>query len=171
MITPVSTLKDTYPLPVYRFQVEIYPYLGSLIAAISVTAFGGDTWSFSEVSGLESSFEHQVYRDGMSHAFGVDLMRGLRQPVTITLRRGIVKDRKDVAQWMQTAGFPFADMLRKRNLRIVQLDENGDPLVAWTVVGAMPIKLTGPHFKASDNDVAVESIELIAEHLRVEYNP
>lgn len=41
MITPKSQLRDTYPLPVYRFQVEVYPYLGSLLAAISVTAFGG----------------------------------------------------------------------------------------------------------------------------------
>lgn len=171
MITPKSQLRDTYPLPVYRFQVEIYPYLGSLLAAISVTAFGGDTWSFSEVSGLDSSFEHQVYRDGMSHAFGVDLMRGLRQPVTVTLRRGIVKDRADVAEWMQTAGYPFADMLRKKNLRIVQIDEKGHPLVAWTVIGAMPVKLTGPQFKASDNDVAIEALELVAEELRVEYNP
>lgn len=169
-MTP-QDLKATYPLPIYRFKVELYPYIGSLAASISVTAFGGADWSFSEVSGLDSSFDHQFYRDGMSHAFGPELLRGLRQPVTITLRRGIVRDRDALATWMNIGGLPWSNVERKKNLRIVQVDEQGDALVAWTVVGAMPVKLQGPSFKASDNEVAVESMELVGERLYIEYNP
>jgi phage tail-like protein len=166
-----AEIQARYPLQSYRYRVELYPYLGTLLASISVTAFGGETWSFSEVSGLDSSFDHQLYRDGMSHLLGVELMRGLRQPITLTLRRGVVRDRKQLAEWMQIGGLPWSNVERKKNLRIVQVDENDDPLVAWTVIGAMPVKLHGPTFKASDNEVAIESLELIAEQLNVEFNP
>lgn len=171
MPTSKAEIQARYPLPVYRFRVELYPYLGTLLASVSVTAFGGATWSFSEVSGLDSSFDHQVYRDGMSHALGVELLRGIRQPVTLTLRRGIVRDRKQLVEWMQTGGLPWSNVERKKNLRIVQVDERDEPLVAWTVIGAMPVKLHGPNFKASDNEVAIEAIELVAEQLKVEFNP
>lgn len=168
MPTSKANIKAAYPLPAYRFQVELYPYLGSLV---TLTSIGGSKWSFSEVSGLDSSYDHHVYRDGMSFMLGVDLMRGIRQPVTITLRRGIVRDRKQLAEWMQTEGGLFSDLLRKKNLRIVQVDEDGKALVAWMAIGAMPVKLHGPTFKASDNEVSIESLELVAERLKVDYNP
>jgi phage tail-like protein len=171
MSTTKAQIRARYPLPAHRFKVELYPYLGTLLASISVTAFGGSTWSFSEVSGLDSSFDHQIYRDGMSHALGVELLRGIRQPVNLTLRRGTVPDRKQLAEWMQTGGLPWSNVERKKNLRIVQVDERGEPMVAWTVIGAMPVKLHGPNFKASDNEVAIEAIDLVAEEMRVDYNP
>jgi phage tail-like protein len=171
MALSVDQIKAQYPLPNYQFRVELYPYIGSIAAMISVTAFSHDTWSFSEVSGLDSSFDHQVYRDGLSFLLGVELLRGIRQPVTLTLRRGMVRDRKQLGAWMQTQGMPWSNVERKKNLRIVQVDELGNPLIAWTVIGAMPVKLHGPNFKASDNEVAIESIELVAERLDVDYNP
>jgi phage tail-like protein len=171
MAVSKAQIKKSYPLPSYCFQVELYPYLGTLAALVTVKTFGGSTWSFSEVSGLDSSYDHQLYRDGMSHAFGVELMRGLRQPVNITLRRGVVRNRGQLAEWMQTGGLPWSHWSRKKNLRIVQVDEKNAPLVAWTVIGAMPVKLHGPNFKASDNEVAIEALELVAEQLIVDFNP
>lgn len=160
-----------YPLPAYGFRVELYPYFGSVAGGIGFGPIGKETWAFSEVSGLDSSFDHQVYRDGMSFLLGPELLRGIRQPSTITLRRGIVPHRDQLADWMQTEGTSISALLRKKNLRVVQVDAGGDPLVAWNVIGAMPVKLIGPHFKASDNEVTIEAIELVAERVKVDYNP
>lgn len=171
MPTSLSDIKKRYPLPIYQYKVEIYPYLGSIAALVSVGILGGDTWGFSEISGLESHFEHQVYRDGLSYNLGPDLLRGLRQPLNITLKRGVVPKRSELADWMQMAYYPLVDFLRKKNMRIIQVDAEGNPVVAWNITGAMPVRLSGPQFNAKDESVSIESIEVVAERMDVDFNP
>ncbi len=164
-----ARLKQIYPLSSYKFRVEIYPYLGHIIGLHQPALFAS-TWSFSDVSGLDMNYEHSVYRDGLSFAAGNEILRGVKQPPRITLSRGIVRDRAQLAEWMQTEGFIFSRLLRKKNLRIIQLNEENDPEVFWNVVGAVPVKLVGPSFKSNSNEVSIEAIELMAEDITVNFN-
>jgi phage tail-like protein len=48
------------------------------------------------------------------------------------------------------------------------LNEKHEPVMVWKVLQAWPVKVEGPSLKATGNEVAVESIELAHEGLRIE---
>lgn len=133
-----------YPLPVYNYRVVID---------------GSVTMAFSEVSGLEIEHDHILYRHGVSWLMGDHLIRGQRKPVNVTLRRGVVKQRKYLYDWLRSE--------QKKNIRIELCDERGEVIVSWDVSRALPYKLDAPSFNASNSEVAIESLDLIAHDLRV----
>jgi hypothetical protein len=67
-----ETMQDTYPLPVYRY----------------VCTVGGDTMHFSEVSGLDITYDPIMYADGIK----VQYMPGQRAATDISFKRGILKN-------------------------------------------------------------------------------
>jgi len=138
---------DSYPLPVYNYQVIIN---------------GSEVMSFSEISGLEIEREHVLYRHGFSWIVGDHLIRAQRKPITVSLKRGVVRQRSYLYDWM-TSGL-------KKDIRIELCDEVGIAVVSWEVLRALPIKLDAPSFGANTNDVAIESLNLIAHDLRIKYN-
>lgn len=138
---------DSYPLPVYNYQVIIN---------------GSEVMSFSEISGLEIEREHVLYRHGFSWIVGDHLIRAQRKPITVSLKRGVVRQRSYLYHWM-TSGL-------KKDIRIELCDEVGIAVVSWEVLRALPIKLDAPSFGANTNDVAIESLNLIAHDLRIKYN-
>ena len=48
------------------------------------------------------------------------------------------------------------------------MDEAGNAVVSWKVLNAFPTKLDAPSFDANSNDVAVESMELMADRVTIE---
>ena len=46
--------------------------------------------------------------------------------------------------------------------------QSGAAVVSWKVINAFPTKLDAPSFVASSNDVAIESMELMADSIVVE---
>ena len=140
-------ISETYPLPVYNYQVTIN---------------GVEIMSFSEITGLEIDHEHVLYRHGFSWAVGDHLIRGQRKPINITLKRGLVKRRDDLYDWIKSG--------EKKNIRIELCDEAGLGIVVWDVTRALPYKLDAPSFSASNSDVALESLDLIAHDLRIKHN-
>jgi phage tail-like protein len=57
----------------------------------------------------------------------------------------------------------------KKDLTIDLCDPTGAAIVRWKVDKALPLKLTAPTFSAAANEVAIESIDLIAPGLTIEY--
>ena len=140
-------IKKDYPLPVYNYRVIIG---------------GSEVMSFSEVSGLEIDYEHVLYRHGFTWVMGDYLIRGQRKPINVSLKRGIVRQRKYLYDWIKSE--------RKRDIRIELCDETGSALVSWDVSRALPIKLNSPSFTADSNDAAVESMDLVAHDLRISHD-
>lgn len=66
-----KTIANTYPIPTYRFVVSV----------------GKEQMSFSTVSGLDQSVQLVTYKDGTG---GLFQMPGQIEPLTITLKRGVV---------------------------------------------------------------------------------
>jgi phage tail-like protein len=56
----------------------------------------------------------------------------------------------------------------KRDIYVRLLDEKGDPVISWAVINAFPTKLDAPTFDANSNDVAIESMELMADGIKIE---
>ena len=151
MATTAEEIKNSYPIPVFYYRVTIG---------------GDDSHAFSEVSGLSIEYETITYRDGLSHQDGVKHMPGLNSPVNLTLQKGIVRQDSYLLNWINTVQL---NTVEKRDVRIDLLDESGAAVVSWTAMDAFPKKLDAPSFNATSNEVAIESLELMASTLKVEY--
>jgi phage tail-like protein len=147
-------IKAAYPLPTYNYRVTI----------------GGDDSSvigFSEVSGLSLEYEPVTYKHGLSFAFGSRIIPGMRQPIQVTLKRGVTRNNRFLYDWIRdTYSDPFSGD-RKRDIEIDLCDENGSAVLRWTVRNALPTKLEAPAFEADSNEVAIETLELTAHGLEV----
>ncbi len=141
----MSTITTGYPLPAYNYKVSI----------------GSQTLSFSEVSGLSINYEKVIYKDGLSHLFGPTIIRAQKNQPTVTLKRGITANRKELYAWLQDKSF--------KDIFIDLCNEKGIAVIRWRLDKAMPLKMDAPSFSASGNEIAIESIELIAHDLNIEY--
>ncbi|MEM7036705.1 MAG: phage tail protein [Bacteroidota bacterium] len=153
MATDPATIAALYPLPAYNYRVSI----------------GERTLAFSEVSGLTLEYEKAVYKDGMSFLMGYHVLRGQQNDVTVTLKRGVVKDDDALYEWLD---FSFIERLfgtYMEDILIDLCDDEGNPLIRWKIKKAIPLKLEAPNFQANSNEVAMESLEIIAQGLSVEY--
>ena len=147
-------IKASYPLPVYNYRVTI----------------GSQTLGFSEVSGLSVEYETVTYKHGFSFAMGAKIIPGMRQPTKLTLKRGVVQGSDFLAGWLRdTYDNPFKNA--EKDIVIDLCDEAGKPVVRWAVKGALPVKLDAPTFDANSNDVAIETLELVAHEIKIDYHP
>lgn len=145
METAKTERTSAYPLPVFNYRVQV----------------GAEVLSFSEVSGLSLEYEKVVYKHGLSYAMGPNIIRTEPNLVTLSLRRGIAPKRSDLWSWLREPA--------TRDLTIDLCDPTGAAIVRWKVDKALPLKITAPAFSAASNDVAIESIDLIAPGLTIEY--
>lgn len=148
-------IKTAYPLAVYNYKVEI----------------GGDTIAFSEVSGLSISYETTTYKESPveSGSPGPRVMRMPAQitPPTITLKKGMVRG-SSVATLFAWISSTQINQVDKKDIQVRLCDESGDAVISWKVSNAFPTKLDAPTFDANSNDVAVESMELMADGITIE---
>lgn len=151
MATTVKEIKDSYPIPVFYYRVTID---------------GDDSHAFSEVSGLCIEYETITYLDGMSYRNGAKKMPGMPKPVTLTLKKGIVRKDSYLFEWISSIGL---NTVEKRDVRVDLLDETGEAVVSWTFNNAFPIKLSAPTLSSSTNEVAIETLEITGGTLSLEY--
>jgi phage tail-like protein len=120
--------------------------------------------AFSEVSGLTAEGDAVDYREGTDLASNVRKLPGLRKYSNITLKRGYTQD-DSLWKWYANIVNGVAD---RRNVTIVLLNENRQPVMRWHAENAWINKIEGPSFKASGNEVAMESVEIVHEGLTIE---
>lgn len=146
--TPAPPPPPKYPIPKFHFQVS----------------WGGIHLSFTEVSGLDSESEIIEYRDSNHPGFHKIKMPGMQKHPNITLKRGIIHlPEKEINRWKD-----LLQASEKKDLTIVLLDEQHQPVLKWKAKRAFPVKLSAPHLKADANEVAIESMELAHEGLTIE---
>ncbi len=151
-----AEIKATYPLPVYNYKVDI----------------GKDTIAFSEVSGLNIAYETSTYKESATESgkTGPRVFRMPSQPTTttLTLKKGLVpaKSQPALYDWINSISI---NQVEKKDIVISLCDETGKAIVSWTVTNAFPTKLDVPTFDSNSNDVAIESMELMADGLSINY--
>jgi len=154
MAVSKDQIKAAYPLPVYNYRVEI----------------GADAVAFSEVSGLSIGYNTTTYKESpTASSAGPRIFHMPSQPTntTLTLKKGVVRKASVGAlyQWINSIQ---TNQVEKKDINIRLVDENGAPVITWKVVNAFPTKLDAPSFTADSNDVAVESMELLADGAFIE---
>ncbi|MEX5301258.1 phage tail protein [Kocuria sabuli] len=125
------------------------------------------TVSFSEVSGLTMEAEVIEYRGGADPQFSTHKQPGLRKYSNVTLKRGIapVVAGNGLFEWYNSISVGTAE---RRDVTVSLLNEEGDPVVAWKIRDAWPVKLEGPGLKSTGTDVAIESVEFACEGIEIE---
>ena len=148
-------IKTTYPIPVYNYKVEI----------------DGAAVAFSEVSGLNITYETTTYKESPVES-GAPGPRVMHMPAqgsaaNVTLKKGLVR-QNSVATLYDWINETQINLITKKDIFIRLCDENGDAVISWKVNNAFPTKLEAPTFDANSNDVAVESMELMADSVSIE---
>jgi phage tail-like protein len=122
------------------------------------------TGGFSEVSGLNAEVTVAEYRNGNVPVNYVTKIPGIHKAGDVTLKRGVI-GAQNLYEWLEQVRGGAVDA--KRNVEIRLQDESqGQTVVAWRLLGAMPIKWTGPTLNAKGGtDVAMEELVLAVESI------
>lgn len=145
----MATAERRDPYRAFNFQLEID---------------GVPLGAFSEAGGLTAEGDAVDYREGTDKQSNVRKLVGLRKYANITLKRGYTQD-KSLWAWYGNIVNGQPD---RRNVTIVLLNEARQPVLRWHAENAWINKIEGPSFKASGNEVAMESVELVHEGLTLE---
>jgi len=145
----MATAERRDPYRSFNFQLEID---------------GVPLGAFSECSGLTAEGDAVDYREGTDFQPNVRKLVGLRKYTNITLKRGYTQD-KSLWTWLANIVNGVPD---RRNVTIVLMNEQRQPVLRWHAENAWLNKIEGPSFKASGNEVAIESVEIIHEGLTIE---
>jgi phage tail-like protein len=120
-----------------------------------VTLDGVTLAGFGECSGLQLETEFHDYMEGGLNDYVLKFPTRTKQG-NLTLKRGIVD--KELWDWYYdlTQG-----KIAPKDGEIMVKDPSGSEVVfAWEFSSALPVKWLGPDLNASQNNVAVETLEL-----------
>ncbi len=142
-------MAQEYPIPRFHFQVD----------------WGGAKISFTEVTGLVMEREKIEYRHSDSKDFNKISMPGMVKNSNITLKRGKFEGDFDYNIWLDAIANERVN--GRRDIIIRLLNEKHVPVAAWSAVRCFPVKVTAPDLKSDANEIAVESIEIAHEGLKL----
>jgi phage tail-like protein len=138
-----------YPMPKFHFSVEWAP---------------GTKIGFTEVTGLTMESDVIEYREGSSREFHKIKQPGLQKLSNITLKRGTFQGDKEFHEWMETISM---NTVSRRDVTIKLLNEKHEPVFTWQVLNAWPVKVQSSDLKADGNEVAIETMEIAHEGIKV----
>jgi phage tail-like protein len=124
---------------------------------------GVTTAGFSEVSGIMIETEPIEYRNGNEN-ITVRKLPGIQKFGNITLKRGFTRDSA-LWEWRKTV---LDGKTERHSGSITLLNEAREASIRWNFREAWPSKLEGPSFNAANNEVAIETLELVVEAVEVE---
>jgi phage tail-like protein len=119
---------------------------------------------FTEVAGIGS--ESEVVEQKAVTEKGVEVVHripGRLKWGDITLKRGITSSM-DLWDWRQKVEDGKVKDARK-NGSIVMFDRELKEAARWNFVNAWPSKITGPAPKADSNEIGVEEMTIVHEHI------
>ncbi len=144
-----------YPLTKFFFRVE----------------WQGQYAGFQEVTGLEMTRETTDYRDGLDPEFVKRQIPGMKTFGELTLKRGTFEGDNDFFAWWNGDTNPQGDGLpERRDLTITLMNAAQSPITIWDIKRAIPTKLTSTDLNADDNEIAIETLALVHEGIRLRSN-
>ena len=126
----------------YRFQVEVDQ---QVVAA------------FSEVTGLDFETDVETFREGGVNLHEQQLAGPNKFPSRLVLKRGMTNARL-LWSWHQDV---TQGRIRRKDVSILLLDSTGEEKWRWNFRQALPVKWVGPQFRASNAEIAIETLELV----------
>jgi phage tail-like protein len=117
---------------------------------------------FSECSGLEMSMDIEEYKEGGNNATILRFPTRVKW-ANLRLKRGVALT-DDLWRWH--FGFVRGQVVRRDGVVTLQ-DEQQNPVKMWSFTRGLPVKWTGPSLNATQNQVAIEELEIAHEGLKL----
>ncbi|MBX2796893.1 MAG: phage tail protein [Myxococcales bacterium] len=146
------------PLHVFRFRVDFRPSEGSDAEADFQAAF-------SEVSGLEATMEPTAITEGGAN-WGQRQLVGRTSFSTVILRRGLSTTR-DLWTWFHHVNSE-GSYAERMDVTVTLQDTAGEALMSWELSRALPVKFKVPDLSAVGQEVGIEELHLVFDHLSAE---
>jgi phage tail-like protein len=124
---------------------------------------GVTTAGFSECTGINTETDPIEYRNG-NEDITVRKLPGLKKFGNITLKRGFTNS-KELWDWRKKV---MDGKTERKSGAIVLLNEARQPALRWNFREAWPRKLDAPSFNAKNNEVAIETLEIVCEGIEFE---
>lgn len=145
----IRKLEQNYP-PVgffFRLQIDGLP----------------DTESdFQEITGLSRNVELQSIKEGGENRFTHQLPLQVKSELLI-LKRGL-KVSSELTDWCKSTIEEFRFTPKDIHLFLLDVESKSggahQPLMAWHIIHAFPVKWEVTGFNAMNNDLAIETIQL-----------
>lgn len=137
-----------------------YPPVGFYFKVNVIGINGKNEGNFQEVKGLSVKIGVQEVKEGGENRF-VHRLPTPPKYENLVLRRGMLTG-SPLIEWARGAyeQFTFSPKTVVLNL----LDENAGPLASWKFINAYPVALQVSDFKAQENSIVVETLELCFDY-------
>ena len=124
---------------------------------------GIETAGFSEVSGLSAETDIIEYRNG-NEDITVRKIPGLKKFTNLTLKRGLTQSQ-ELWEWRRLV---MDGQIERRDGSIIVLDDARNRVLRFVFFRGWPSKWEGPTLNAKSGEVAIETLEIAHEGLRLD---
>jgi len=150
---------DETPLHVFRFQVDFVD--DSLAPGSAGQPAALCRGAFAECTGLEATMEPKVIKEGGRNDGALQRV-GPVSHATVVLKRGMTATR-DLWQWFSlVSGGAYS---RRRSATVTVSDQAGNPVLAWKLRRALPVRFKAADLNARGTEVGIEELHLAHEGL------
>jgi len=141
-----------YPPVSFHFRVDV------------IGLSNGDDLRFTEVGGLSLEVTTEEVAEGGENRFVQKYPGRLKYP-ELVLKRGLLV-KSEVFNWIRDC--IEGDAVQPRNMDVMLLNTEHEPLVTWHVVNAFPTKWAVSDLSAMANSVAVETLQFFYQRFTVD---
>jgi phage tail-like protein len=161
MATAAQTTVRTDPYRAFNFLVRLVDSSGSP-GGTTPSQQGTPSGGFSECSGIEMGLDIEEYKEGGNNAGSLRFPTRVKW-TNLRLKRGMALT-DDLWNWH----FSFVQgQVVRRDGVVTLLDEQQNPVKTWSFRRGLPVKWTGPNMNATNNQVAIEELEIAHEGLKL----
>lgn len=121
-----------------------------------VSIDGHDIGLWTECSGLSAQYQVEEYEEGGQNMF-VHKLPGRLKFDNVKLKRAIDQQSGLVASWFASV---HASSVVRTTASIAVLDPEGATIADWHLIDVVPVRWSGPSFKAGQSGLAEEELEL-----------
>jgi phage tail-like protein len=120
-----------------------------------------DLGMWSGCKGLKVTFATTPVKMGGVYAYERLLPDTIKYQ-NVTLERGVnYSDSSNVQSWLASVAKNWQDSTYQRaSMSITMYDATGGSAMVWTLRDVIPVSWSGPSLSATDNKVAIETLEL-----------
>jgi phage tail-like protein len=146
-------MANYYPPVGFHFRVDV----------LGLPANDNDV-RFTEVSGLSVEMSTEEIAEGGENRFVQKYPIRAKYP-ELVLKRGVLLN-SEVVSWVRQCIEDFN--IQPKNIDIMLLNDEHQPLLTWHVINAYPTKWTVSDLNATSSAVLIESIQLYYQYFTVD---
>lgn len=141
-------------------MANYYPPVSFYFEARITSQAGDADASFAEVSGLDAEREFSEIKEGGENRFA-HRVPGRASHGNLVLKRGLMLASSALFDWCKTVlENDLQSAIETKDVSVSLLSPDGSPLINWNMTRAWPVKWQVAAFKARDNEIAMETLEL-----------